>query len=96
MIVQPRWETRISSRGIPYQVQQAMPWIEPEFLECTVYMYPSEKEADDGDRIGGSSFIDGPLIDLLDMRRQPIAEVMRRALPPALARPAGFDERRRK
>lgn len=36
-----------------------MPWIEPAFLECTVYFYPSEAEADDGDPIGGTGFVVG-------------------------------------
>jgi hypothetical protein len=36
-----------------------MPWIDPQYLECAVYLYPSEKEAEDGDRIGGSGFVVG-------------------------------------
>jgi hypothetical protein len=36
-----------------------MPWIDPGFLECVVYFYPSEKEADDGDRVGGTGFVVG-------------------------------------
>ena len=34
-----------------------MPWIEPEYLNCSVYLYPSEAEAEDGAKIGGSGFL---------------------------------------
>jgi len=34
-----------------------MPWIEPEYLNCSVYLYPSEAEAEEGKRIGGSGFL---------------------------------------
>src|SRR5260221_14479087 len=36
-----------------------MPWIEPQYLECAVYLYPSKKHAEDGSRIGGSGFVVG-------------------------------------
>jgi len=61
MLIDPyagSWETRYSSRGFAYQVwQPRMPWIDPEFLECTIYLYPSEADAEDGNRIGGSGFL---------------------------------------
>src|SRR3990172_5771600 len=63
MLIDPytgRWETRYSKRGIPHQVWVSqMPWIDPSFLECTVYLYPSEAEAEDGKAIGGSGFLIG-------------------------------------
>ena len=63
MIIDPRsgrWETHYSKRGFPYQIwQRLMPWIEPEVLECAVYLYPSEAAAEDGMRIGGSGFVVG-------------------------------------
>ncbi|HVV60315.1 MAG TPA: serine protease [Pseudolabrys sp.] len=51
-----------------------MPWIEPRYLESTVYLYPSEKEADDGDAIGGSGFIVGIPVD--EDRRQSLLFVV--------------------
>lgn len=54
------WVTRYSQRGIPYQaLQSTMPWIDPEVLDSTVYLYPSEAEAAAGERIGGSGFLIG-------------------------------------
>lgn len=60
-----RWITRYSARGAAYQIwQQAVPWIDPIFLESTVYLYPSEAEAEDGAHIGGSGFlVEVPLTD---------------------------------
>ena len=53
-----RWVTRYSARGVPYQVGLPdMPWIDPQYLESVVYLYPSEAAAEDGDRIGGSGFL---------------------------------------
>jgi hypothetical protein len=58
--IREHWITRYSARGFPYQVRQSeVPWIDPSFLECAVYLYPSEKEAEDGDRIGGTGFVVG-------------------------------------
>lgn len=54
------WITRLSGRGVPYQVvAPPMPWVDPEFLDAVVYLYPSEAEAQDGKRIGGSGFVVG-------------------------------------
>ena len=36
-----------------------MPRIPDKFLDCVVYLYPSEAEAEDGKRIGGSGFLVG-------------------------------------
>jgi hypothetical protein len=36
-----------------------MPWIEPQYLECAVYLYPSKKHAEDGIGIGASGFVVG-------------------------------------
>jgi hypothetical protein len=36
-----------------------MPWIEPEYLQATIYLYPSEAEAEDGVALGGSGFLLG-------------------------------------
>jgi len=33
--------------------------LDPHYLNCTVYLYPSEKDARDGTRVGGSGFIVG-------------------------------------
>jgi hypothetical protein len=53
-----RWIPRTSSRGFPYQVwQPPVPWIDPNYLESVVYLYPSEADAEDGNRIGGSGFL---------------------------------------
>lgn len=54
------WVTARSSRGHEYAYfRRAMPWIEPQYLDCAVYLYPSEAAAQDGDRIGGSGFLLG-------------------------------------
>ena len=67
MLIDPyagTWETRYSSRGFPYQVwQRTMPWIDPANLECTVYLYPSERDAEDGSDIGGSGFFVGAPVE---------------------------------
>lgn len=34
-----------------------MPWIDPKYLDCVIYLYPSEAAAEDGDRIGGTGFV---------------------------------------
>jgi Trypsin-like peptidase domain len=36
-----------------------MPWIEPRYLECAAYLYPSITDAENGSRIGGSGFVVG-------------------------------------
>jgi hypothetical protein len=36
-----------------------MPWIEPQYLECAVYLYPSRRHAEEGTKIGGSGFVVG-------------------------------------
>jgi hypothetical protein len=33
--------------------------VDPHFLNCMVYLYPTEKDAQDGTRVGGSGFIVG-------------------------------------
>lgn len=40
-----------------------MPRIGDNFLDCVVYLYPSEAEAEDGARIGGSGFFVGVYLD---------------------------------
>ena len=63
------WVTRYSSRGFPYQVWQPVPWIDPELLDSTVYLYPSEADAEDGNRIGGSGFLVGTPVIARDRSR---------------------------
>jgi hypothetical protein len=53
------WKTRFDSRGEPFQVWQKLPYIDPEYLDCTIYLYPSEAAAEDGARIGGTGFLIG-------------------------------------
>jgi hypothetical protein len=57
----PRTErqvTRYSTRGTPFQVWEPfMPRISDDFLHCCIYLYPSEKDAEEGIKIGGSGFL---------------------------------------
>lgn len=53
------WRTLYSARGVPYQVWKPMPWIDPDVLDCTVYLYPSEAAAEDGERLGGTGCLVG-------------------------------------
>lgn len=55
-----RWVTRFSKMGHPYQVlKPSVPRIPDNFLDCVVYLYPSEAAAEDGERMGGSGFLLG-------------------------------------
>ena len=55
-----RWVNGISKRGYPFAyIERPMPWIEPAFLDCVVYLYPSEAAAEDGEKMGGSGFLIG-------------------------------------
>jgi hypothetical protein len=55
-----RWVTRHSPSGMPYQfLEPSLPRIPDKFLNCSVYLYPSEAAAEDGERIGGSGFVLG-------------------------------------
>lgn len=55
-----RWVTRYSRRGIPHQVlEPLMPRIDDTVLECVVYLYPSEVDAESGTKVGGSGFLFG-------------------------------------
>jgi len=59
-----RWVTRYSSSGQPYQAQErGLPRISDHFLNCVVYLYPSEAEAQEGKNIGGSGFLVGIPLD---------------------------------
>ena len=56
----PRWVTRYSKRGIPHHVLEPdMPRIDVKLLESVVYLYPSEADAEEGVRAGGSGFLIG-------------------------------------
>jgi hypothetical protein len=58
------WVTRYSKRGISHQVLKArMPRIPDKFLDCVVYLYPSEAAAEDGEHLGGSGFVIGIPLD---------------------------------
>lgn len=57
------WKTRLDSRGKPFQVWQRVPYIDRDFLDCTIYLYPSEAAAEDGERIGGTGFLLGIPVD---------------------------------
>jgi hypothetical protein len=46
---------RITAHGDEVQ-DPPMPRILPEYLDCVVYLYPSELDADEGSRVGGSGF----------------------------------------
>ncbi len=66
----PRWVTRGTTQGLLYSyIERPMPWIEPEYLDCSVYLYPSEAEAEDGKRIGGSGFLLSLAVDVDYERR---------------------------
>jgi hypothetical protein len=55
-----KWVTRLSRRGIPYQVlERQLPRIPDRLLDCVVYLYPSEAAAEDGEKMGGSGFLVG-------------------------------------
>jgi hypothetical protein len=62
------WLTRLSARGHPYHVwvwkKPLMPRIRDEFLDSVIYLYPSEKDADEGARAGGSGFLVGVPIEV--------------------------------
>src|SRR5580698_2010466 len=54
----PRWVTRGTTQGLLYSyIERPMPWIEREYLECSVYLYPSEAAAENGANFGGSGFL---------------------------------------
>jgi hypothetical protein len=51
---------RLSKRGYPYFVAKPeMPRISDRFLNSVAYLYPSEAEAEDGMKLGGSGFFVG-------------------------------------
>lgn len=53
-----RFVTRHSARGMPFEVwERPMPRIHDEYLNCSVYLYRSRHEAEEGINIGGSGFI---------------------------------------
>jgi hypothetical protein len=55
------WEQRFTLiNRIPYRVRvrdKAMPPIPKEYLNCSIYLYPSEQAARSGERFGGSGFL---------------------------------------
>jgi hypothetical protein len=52
--------TRRSRSGHTYSVWEPnVPRIRNEFLDCVIYLYPSEIDADQGERAGGSGFLVG-------------------------------------
>jgi hypothetical protein len=54
------WVTRRSSSGHLYHVlEPPVPRIPDEYLDCVIYLYPSEVDADNGERAGGSGFLVG-------------------------------------
>ena len=56
---QGKWVVRKSARGYDYRVWRrgSMPRIHNQFLECSVYLYPSKEAAEKGERAGGSGFL---------------------------------------
>jgi len=60
------WVTRRSSRGDAFSFWlPPMPRIPDEYLDCVIYLYASEQDAESGARSGGSGFLVGvPTTDL--------------------------------
>jgi len=51
---------RSTARRHPYMIQEAIvPRIYDQTLDCVIYLYPSRKEAEAGEGIGGSGFLLG-------------------------------------
>jgi hypothetical protein len=61
-----RWVIRASPSGGHYSYwMPPVPRIADEFLDCAIYLYASEKDAELGERSGGSGFLVGiPTVDL--------------------------------
>ena len=54
------FETRYSKRGYPIQMWvRDMPRLDDSYLKCVVYLYPDERSAETGERIGGTGFLIG-------------------------------------
>src|SRR5258708_3724047 len=54
------WVARRSSGGHFYHVLESpVPRIPDGYLDCVVYLYPTEVDAEDGERAGGSGFLVG-------------------------------------
>jgi hypothetical protein len=54
------WITRQDSLGNPYSYwMPPMPRIRDTYLDCVIYLYASEADADAGARTGGSGFLVG-------------------------------------
>src|SRR5687768_1889537 len=52
--------TKYSSSGEPFTVYREVPLvhrIDPRFLDCSVYLYPDEKCAENGVNVGASGFL---------------------------------------
>src|SRR5260370_42243079 len=54
-----RTVTKLSARGEPYLDWEPMPRIPDEFLDCVVYLYPSQPAAEAGEGLGGTGFVVG-------------------------------------
>lgn len=55
-----RWEKHVSWRGYPYWVwRKPMPRLDDSFINSVVYLYPSEEDAKQGGKAGGSGFLFG-------------------------------------
>jgi hypothetical protein len=53
-------EKRLSMRGNPYWVwRREMPRVEDALLDCIIYLYPTKKDACDGEHVGGTGFLVG-------------------------------------
>jgi hypothetical protein len=55
-----RWKDGVTSGGIPYKIgvkEKLMPPIPRHLLDCSFYLYPSVKSAEDGAESGGSGFL---------------------------------------
>src|ERR1700739_4913676 len=54
------WVTRRSSSGHLYHVvEPPVPRIRDAYLDCVIYLYGSEVDAEDGTKAGGSGFLVG-------------------------------------
>jgi hypothetical protein len=61
MITSKVFRQRLSARGYPYWVleDRVVPRIPDELLQCAVYLYHSQVDADRGAKVGGSRFLYG-------------------------------------
>jgi hypothetical protein len=54
------WRSAMSSNGHPYRTwEPPVPYVDPRYRDCAIYLYPSKQAARDGVTAGGSGFLVG-------------------------------------